>query len=290
MKIAIIGGSGKMGRWFARFLLKEGKEVVITGRNQTKLLEAQQQLGTKVTTDNVEAVKNADVVLLSVPIDNFEEVVKQICPYIRPEQVVIDITSVKILPMAVMHQYIKGAVVLGVHPMFGPGARGIANHNFALTPTNDAERDLAQKVKGYLEARDGKTIVMSPGEHDEMMSLVLGLSHFIALVSADTLLSFDRLKQMEAIGGTTYKMLLMLAKGVILEDPEFYASLQMSLPNMTEIEALFQSRVQAWADLIKKRDRQEFIHRMTNLKSRLKEQSPDFERAYRNIYKVTEKL
>ena len=51
-----------MGRWFANFLLKDGKEVIITGRNQRKLLEAKRQLGVKVAT-NVEAVKNADVVL-----------------------------------------------------------------------------------------------------------------------------------------------------------------------------------------------------------------------------------
>ena len=44
MRVAIIGGSGKMGRWFANFLLKDGKEVVITGRNEGKLLEAQQEL------------------------------------------------------------------------------------------------------------------------------------------------------------------------------------------------------------------------------------------------------
>ena len=47
MKIAIIGGSGKMGRWFADFLLKDGKEVVITGRNEEKLQEARHQLWKK---------------------------------------------------------------------------------------------------------------------------------------------------------------------------------------------------------------------------------------------------
>ena len=79
MKVAIIGGSGKMGRWFASFLLNEGKEVIITGRNEKKLLEAKEQLGVEATT-NIEAVKTADVVLISVPIDNFEEVVKQLPP------------------------------------------------------------------------------------------------------------------------------------------------------------------------------------------------------------------
>ena len=62
MKIAIIGGYGKMGRWFADFLLKDDKEVVIAGPNREKLLEVKRQLGVEITTDNAEAVEGADVV------------------------------------------------------------------------------------------------------------------------------------------------------------------------------------------------------------------------------------
>ncbi len=289
MKVAIIGGSGKMGRWFAHFLLKDGKEVVITGRNQRKLLEAKEQLGVEAAT-NVEATKSADVVVLSLPIDNLEAVVAQIAPYLRPEQIVVDITSIKVLPVEVMHKYVKSGLMLGIHPMFGPGASGIANHNFVLTPTNDAETTLAQKVKEYLEARGARTMFMTPREHDEMMSVVLGLCHFIALVAGDTLLGFGRLKQMKAIGGTTYKMLLTLVEGVISEDPEFYASLQMHLPNMVEIEALFQRTPETWVKLVINRDKPEFIRRMNGLRNRLKEENPDFEKASGNIYKLVEKL
>ena len=62
MRVAIIGGSGRMGRWFANFLLKDGKDVVITGRNEKKLLDAKQELGVEVAT-NAEAVKQAEPVL-----------------------------------------------------------------------------------------------------------------------------------------------------------------------------------------------------------------------------------
>ena len=287
MKIAIIGGSGKMGRWFARFLLKDGKEVIISGRNERKLLEAKQQLGVEVAS-NVEAVESADVVLLSVPIDNFEEVVKQLCPYTHSGQVIIDITSTKVFPVETMHKHIKTGVVLGVHPMFGPGAKSIVNQNFVLTPTNDEETVLAQKIGRYLEARGARPTMMTPHEHDEMMTVILGLSHFIALVSADTLANFDRLKQMEAIGGSTYKLLLTLMGSVISEDPEFYASLQMSLPNMTEIERLFQESSKRWADLVKDKNRQEFVKRMTILKNRLGKDHPDFGKAYKSMYRIVE--
>ena len=287
MKIAIVGGSGKMGRWFASFLLEEGNEVIITGRNEKKLLEAKQQLGVEVAS-NVEAVKWADAVLLSVPIDNFEEVVKQLCPYTHSGQTIIDITSIKAFTVATMHKHIKTGLVLGVHPVFGPGARSIVNQNFVLTPTNDEETALAQKIGGYLEARGARATMMTPNEHDEMMAVILGLSHFIAIVSADTLASFDRLKKMEAIGGSTYKVLLTLVGSVISEDPELYASLQMSLPNMLEIERLFQRSSETWADLVKNKDKQEFVNRMKSLKNKLEKDNPDFRKAYENMYKLVE--
>ena len=289
MKIAIIGGSGKMGRWFASFLLKEGKEVVITCRDERKLQEARQQIGVEFDT-NVEAVKNTDAILLSVPIDNFEAVVEQICPYIRPEQVIIDITSIKMLPVETMHKHIKTGLVLGTHPVFGPGARNITNHDFVLTPTSDGERTLAQKVREYLEARGAKVTLMTPLEHDEMMAVILGLSHFIAIVSADTLLSLDKLDRMKAVGGITYKVLLTLVESVISEDAELYASLQMNLPNMTEIEELFQRTGKIWGDLVRNRDRDKFVDRMNALRNKLKEGSPDFGKAYENMYKLVEGL
>ena len=289
MRVAIIGGSGKMGRWCANFLLKDGYEVVITGRNERKLLEAKRQLGVEVAT-NVEAAKQAEVIIISVPVDNFEEVVEQICPYTHPEQVIIDITSIKAFPVEIMHKHIKTGLVLGAHPMFGPGARGIANQSFVLTPTNEEETALAQKIREYLETRGARATLMNPDEHDEMMAVILGLSHFIAIVSADTLLSFDKLKQMRAIGGSTFKLLLTLAEGVISENPEFYTSLQMNLPNIAEIEKLFQRRAKTWADLVENKNRDKFAQRMNELKDRLYQVNPDFGKAYEDMYKLVEGL
>jgi prephenate dehydrogenase len=285
VRVAIIGGSGEMGRWFASFLSKEGKEVVISGRSESKLLEAKRQLGVEVAS-SVEAVKSADAVLLSVPIESFEEVVKEISPHIQPEQVVVDITSIKVLPVAAMHKYLKTGLVLGAHPLFGPGAKGVANQNFVLTPTNDRERTLAQKIEEYLETRGGRVSLMTPEEHDEKMTVILGLSHFIAIVSADTLLSSDKLEQPGEISGVTYKVLLTLVESVISENPELYASLQMNLSNVTEIEELFQRKVKEWADLVKNRDRQKFVQQMCVLRNKLEKGNPDFGKAYENMYKL----
>lgn len=290
MKIAIIGGSGKMGRFFADFLGKDGKEVIITGRNEEKLLAARNELGVETTPSNTEAVSGADYVLLSVPIESFEGVVKQISPYIQSGQVVIDITSTKVLPVEIMHRYIKSGSVLGAHPLFGPGARSIANQNFVLTPTNEGEETLAQKIKNYLESRGARVTLMTPQEHDEAMSFILGLSHFIAIVTADTLLNSGKFKLMEATSSTTYKVLLTLVESVLSEDPELYATLQMNLPRVTECEKLFQSRVKEWADLVESKDRQEFVRRMKALKDGLAKVAPDFMKAYENMYRIVEGL
>jgi len=288
VRIAIIGGSGKMGRWFAKFLLNDGKEVVISGRNEKKLLETRRQLGVEVAS-NVEAVKSADAVLLSVPIESFKEVIEQISPHVQPKQIVIDISSVKVLPVEIMHKHLKTRLTLGVHPLFGPGAGSIANQNFLLTPTNDEEGALAQKVREYLETRGARVSLMTPNEHDEKMTIILGLSHFIAIVSADTLLS-SGLRETETIGGITYRVLLTLVESVISEDPELYASLQMNLPNITEMEGLFQKKARVWADLVKNKDREKFIQQMKVLRNRLEKDNPDFGKAYENMYRIVEGL
>ena len=289
MKVAIIGGSGKMGQWFARHLLKEGMQVVITGRNQEKLLAAGKELGVPIAT-NIEAVKQADAVILSVPLDALESVVGEIAPYTIPQQIIIDVTSLKSKPVEMMHRHINKGTILGTHPVFGPGAKSAFNQNFVLTPTNEKETILARKVGQYLEERGANVSIMTPQEHDRMMSVVLGLAHFIAIVSADTLLSFEKFQEMKKIGGTTFKVLYTLIESVISEDPELYASLQMGFPNIKQVEEIFQSNTKTWADMVKNNDRQGFARKMNELREKLEKTDPAFRHAYENMYRITEEL
>jgi len=287
MKIAIIGGTGKMGRWLARFLKNEGKEVILIGRNEARLAEAGAELGVATATD-IAAAGSADAVIISVPIDNFEEVVASLSPHTSDGQIIMDITSVKAAPVAAMHRHIKKGTALGTHPVFGPGARGVANQNFVLTPTSPAEEVLAKRVKGFLSARGADVKLMTPAQHDEMMAVVLGLSHFIAIVAADSLLKLDKLTQLEAVSGTTYKVLLTLVESVLSEDPGLYASLQMNLPGLGDIEEVFLGSCHDWADMVKSGARQKFISRMEELKRRLEQGNPDFGKAYQNMYRIAE--
>jgi prephenate dehydrogenase len=209
---------------------------------------------------------------------------------VRPEQVVIDITSTKVQPVAIMHRHVKSGLVLGAHPLFGPGAASITNKNIVLTPTDDGERELADKIDRYLEKRGARVSLMTPAEHDDTMSLVLGLSHFIALVTADTLLSSGDIKPMATSGSSTYKVLLTLIESVLSEDPELYASLQMNFPRVTDYERLFREKTGEWADLVAGKDRKEFVRRMQELKNRLEKVAPDFVKSYEKMYRIVEGL
>ena len=166
----------------------------------------------------------------------------------------------------------------------------IEEKNVVLTPTSPAETALAERVRDFLVRRGARVSLMSPAEHDEMMSLILGLSHFIALVTADTLLGAGKLHPMNAAGSSTYKVLLTLVESVLSEDPDLYASIQMSLPRVTYYEQQFGEKTAAWADLVARGDRAGFARRMRALKKKLATKAPDFETAYEKMYRLIEGL
>jgi prephenate dehydrogenase len=290
MKVAIIGGVGKMGQWFANLLARDGKEIIIADSQRERLPEIGRKLGVATSVTNVEAVQNADYVLLCVPIGDFTKVVSEVGPCLKAGQALLDVTSVKVAPVADMHRYVKEATVLGAHPLFGPGAPGADKQNFVLTPTCDTEDNLARKIQGYLETKGARVVLMSPEEHDEAMSLVLGLSHFIAIVSADTILGSSAAKSIGILSSTTYKVLLTMIQSVLSEDPELYASLQMSLPQAADHEKVFQGKAADWAELVRKKNKAEFIRRMKGLKTQMDEVAPDFGKAYEKMYRIVEGL
>jgi len=278
-----------MGRWLARQFQQEGLEVILCDAAREALLNAQEELKADIAI-STEAVKAADVVVLAVTIENFEKAVLEIAPAVSPEQIVIDITSIKEAPVEAMHRYLPGANVLGTHPLFGPGAKSLASQNFVLTPTSVKENMLSDQVMNYLKERGARVTLMTPQKHDEMMSVVLGLAHFISIVAADTLMDIGKLQEFKAIGGSTYRVLTTLVESVVSEDPELYATLQMKLPYVQEMEELFQMHAVKWANLVKNQDKAGFIKNMTGLKYRFASNNADFGQAYENMYKIMEWL
>jgi prephenate dehydrogenase len=286
MRIAILG-AGKMGVWFAKFFLEQGYSVVVADRKQEKLTKLKEELAVE-TADFAEAVKNADKVLVCVSISAFEEIVKRISPAVRDGQVVMDICSIKDVPVQTMHKHLKGGLILGMHPVFGPGSTTIENKAFVLTPTNDIEAEFAEDFKKWLETKKARVFVMPPKKHDQLMSVVIGLPHFLGLVSCDTLLEQADYLETKDVAGTTYRILFTLAEVAALENPELFASLQLSLPELDKIENSFIEKANEWLTLIKQKDRVAMASKMEQLKAKLMKASGDYERSYKIMYKMLE--
>jgi prephenate dehydrogenase len=286
MRIAIIG-AGKMGVWFAKFFLEEGYSVVVADRSKEKLSKLKSEIAVE-TADFVEAVQNADRVLICVSISAFEAVIKTISPSIREDQVVMDICSIKDFPVKVMHKHIKTGLVLGTHPVFGPGSRGVKHKAFILTPTNAEEKEFAESFKKWLETKKARVFVMPPKKHDELMSVVLGFPHFLGLVACDTILEQADYPETKNVAGTTYRLLLTLAEVTALENPELFASLQLSLPELEKIESSFIEKAHEWLNLIKQKDSAAITSKMEQLKEKLMKTSRDYARSYEIMYKMLE--
>ena len=287
MRIAVIG-AGKMGVWFAKFFQSKGYDVVLADRKKEKLAKLKKDLHVELTADFKVAVQNADQILLCVSINAMEEVVKTISPAIHEGQVVMDICSIKEAPVKTMHQYIKNATVLGTHPVFGPGSNGVKHKAYVLTPTNAKEQAFAEKFKQWLEQEEAHVFIMNPKKHDELMSVVLGLPHFLGLVACETLLEQKNLPETKKVAGTTYRMLFTLAEATALETPDLYTSLQTNLPDLGKIEDLFMAKAQEWLSLIKNKDTKAIVERMEQLKKKLQETDSDFAKSYENMYKMLE--
>ncbi len=286
MRIAILG-AGKMGQWFARFFLEEGYAVVVADRNKKKLESVKNELDVE-TADFVEAVRNADKVLVCVSINAFEDVVKTIASSVGKDQIIMDICSIKEKPVRIMHKYFKKSLVLGTHPVFGPGSKGVQNKAIILTPTNKQEKKFAETFKIWLEAKKARVFLTSPEEHDKLMSVVLGFPHFVGLVACDTLLNQKNYPQTRNVAGTTFRMLLTLAEVTAMENPELFSDLQFALPDIEKTESTFIEKANEWLNLIKKKDPGIIAAKMERLKSKLKEASRDYEKSYETMYKMLE--
>jgi pyrroline-5-carboxylate reductase len=87
-KIAIIG-CGNLGISILNGLLKEPSiipsNITVTRRNE-KQLESFQETGIHITSDNIQAVKNSELLIVALKPYNILEVLEELNPYIDPEK------------------------------------------------------------------------------------------------------------------------------------------------------------------------------------------------------------
>ena len=120
-----------------------------------------------------------DVVLLCVPISSFEEVVKNIIPHLKKGSLVIDVCSVKELPVSIMKNNIpEYCECIGTHPLFGPDTihNSLKGKKIVICPVKTMK--LASIIT-FLEKLHLTVITISARDHDYQMAKSLALIHFI---------------------------------------------------------------------------------------------------------------
>ncbi|HKG91408.1 MAG TPA: prephenate dehydrogenase/arogenate dehydrogenase family protein, partial [Gemmatimonadaceae bacterium] len=103
--VAVIGGRGRIGQVLARLFEDLGHSVIVAD------LDSEMSAA--------DAAAAADVTVISVPIGVTEEVIRAVGPHVPEDGLLMDVTSIKAAPVAVMLASTRASVV-GTHPMFGP--------------------------------------------------------------------------------------------------------------------------------------------------------------------------
>lgn len=212
--IGIIGGKGLMGSFFAKFFKQAGFRVLIS------------DLKTKLT--NKKLAEASDVVLVAVPIDATQNVIREIIPVMRQNQLLADVTSIKTMPMREM---LKGrASVVGLHPLFRPGPSGFQGQTIVMCPARCIKKQKNWLKKLFSKA-GAKVIEISPLEHDELMGIIQVLIHFHSLVLGQTLRSLRvNLKKLMQVMSPIYRMQFDVVCRIFAQNPLLYASIGMENP------------------------------------------------------------
>lgn len=121
-----------------------------------------------------------DVVVLSVPTPAMPQTLERIAPFLREDQILADLCSVKINPMRWMEERFSGPVV-GTHPLFGP-ENALAGKKVALVRGKNATDAAMERVRALFCETGCAPFETTAEEHDEAVGITQSL-HF-ALAAA----------------------------------------------------------------------------------------------------------
>lgn len=290
MKIAVIGGTRGLGKWIAKFLRNRDFSVVVTGRDEITGKKVSKQLGVEYTPNNVKAVSEADVVILSVPIDAIENVIPEIAPFLKKDSLLMDVTSVKEKPTEIMQKYAPEWVeIIPTHPLFGPRIRSLDGQVVVITPLEKGK--WYEKVYNFLEKENARVLVTNPEEHDKMMSIVQGLTHFTYIGIAATIerLQID-VKKSRKFASPVYGLMVDMIARIVSQNPYLYYSIQTQNQYIKETNEIFISTSKEINDLILKGDEDGFVKIMVSAAKHLDDLESALGRSDKAISALTEEL
>jgi chorismate mutase/prephenate dehydrogenase len=216
-KALVIGGAGKMGRWFAEFFSSQGFTTTIAdvtiedGPNQYR--------------NWTDAGVDFDVIAVAAPLAVSGRILAQLA-VLKPQGLVFDIGSLK-SPLIDGLQELRavGCRVTSLHPMFGPDTRLLSGRHLIFCDAGDSEA--TADAKELFAATMVEQLDMSLEDHDRLIAYVLGLSHALNIAFFTALAeSGEAAPKLARMSSTTFDSQLLVSAAVARDNPHLYFEIQ----------------------------------------------------------------
>ncbi|WP_187331471.1 MULTISPECIES: prephenate/arogenate dehydrogenase family protein [unclassified Mesorhizobium] len=190
-KIALVG-IGLIGSSLARVIRREGlaRHVAISTRSPATLARAEQLgLGDSYTIDAKEAVRDADLVIVSVPVGSSGAVAEEIAPALKKGAILTDVGSTKASVIAQMQPHVpEGVHFIPGHPLAGTEKSGpdagfadlFDNRWCIFTPVPGTDPAALETLSEFWRRCGSNIDTMDPQHHDMTLAIVSHLPHIIA--------------------------------------------------------------------------------------------------------------
>jgi chorismate mutase/prephenate dehydrogenase len=214
----VIGGAGKLGRWFVEFLASQGFEIDVSD-------PAGAPEGTTDIGDYRQAELEQDYIVVATPLGYTDAVLRELAMR-RPRGVIFDVGSLKSpLRGGLMALKSHGCRVTSVHPMFGPDTELLSGRHVIFVDLGHPEA--LTQAKELFAPTMVEQVVMSLDEHDRLIAYVLGLSHALNIAFFTALAeSGEAAPRLAKLSSTTFDAQLDVATRVAQESPQLYYEIQ----------------------------------------------------------------
>jgi cyclohexadieny/prephenate dehydrogenase len=189
--VALVG-IGLIGSSLARVMRERGlaRRIVVSTRSAATLARARDLgLGDAHEAEASEAVRGADLVIVSVPVGASGDVARAIGPGLKPGAILTDVGSTKRSVINQMTPHVpEGVHFIPGHPIAGTEHSG-PDAGFStlfdgrwciLTPPADADADAVARLTAFWQACGSNVDVMDPDHHDTVLAITSHLPHIIA--------------------------------------------------------------------------------------------------------------
>ncbi|MDX2027842.1 MAG: prephenate dehydrogenase [Alphaproteobacteria bacterium] len=194
------------------------------------------------------AAASCDVVVLAVPVQQMESVLRAIAPLVKPGALVMDVASVKLKPVELMQNLLPAHVdIVGTHPLFGPQSAkdGIKGLNMVVA---NVRGERAASVCSFLRDELGLNVFEATAEaHDRELAYVQGLTHLLAkVVVALDLPDF-------CFTTKTYEHMQKMVDMVRHDSDELFMAIEKENPFVGEAKKAFFTAAKALEDRLSQR-------------------------------------